>query len=172
LALIAEKVEGKPFDEIIQQRIAAPLHLTSLHALKPNEQPDNLALAHENGAVIKEDYSVPLGAGNVVSNARDMVVLLYSLMTGELCPVASVHDRLKELYAMPDAGTWYGRGMMLTDFNEITHTDDLWIGHSGGTQTYRALLVYDTATKTFIALAINQHVSVEAVARKLLGKLR
>jgi D-alanyl-D-alanine carboxypeptidase len=58
---------------------------------------------------------------------------------------------------------------MLTDFNEITHTDDLWIGHSGGTQTYRALLVYDTASKTFIAVAINQHVSVEAVARKLLS---
>jgi len=172
LALIAEKIEGKPFDEIIQQRIAEPLHLTSLHALKPHEQPDNLALAHENGSIVNEDYSVPLGAGNVVSNARDMVVLLYSLMTGKLCPVASVHDRLKELYAMPDAGTWYGRGMMLTDFNEITHTDDLWIGHSGGTQTYRALLVYDTATKTFIALAINQHVSVEAVARKLLGQLR
>ncbi|SDF13849.1 D-alanyl-D-alanine carboxypeptidase [Mucilaginibacter pineti] len=169
LALIAENIEGKSFDEIIQQRIALPLHLTSLHALKPHEQPDNLALAHENGAIVKEDYSVPLGAGNVVSNARDMVVLLYSLMTGKLGPVLLVHDRLKDLYAMPDAGTWYGSGMMLTDFNEITHTDDLWIGHSGGTQTYRALLVYDTATKTFIALAINQHVSVEAVARKLLS---
>ncbi len=171
LALIAEKVEGKPFDEIIRDRIALPLHLTSLCALKPQEQIAGLALAHENGQVVKEDYSVPLGAGNIVSNARDMVVLLYSLMSGKLGPVAQVHERLKDLYAMPDAGTWYGRGIMLTDFNEITHTDDLWIGHSGGTQTYRALLVYDTASKTFIAVAINAHVSVEAVARKLLSGL-
>ncbi|RKR82123.1 D-alanyl-D-alanine carboxypeptidase [Mucilaginibacter gracilis] len=168
LALIAEKTEGKPFDEIIRDRIALPLHLTSLRALKPQEKIAGLALAHQNGQVIKEDYSVPLGAGNIVSNARDMVVVLYSLMTGKLGPVAQVHERLKDLYAMPDAGTWYGRGVMLTDFNEITHTDDLWIGHSGGTQTYRALLVYDTASKTFIAVAINAHISAEAVARKLL----
>lgn len=172
LALIAEKIEGKPFDQIVQQRIAKPLHLSSLHALKPQEQPLNLALAHENGAIVKEDYSVPLGAGNVVSNARDMVVLLYSLMTGKLGPVPVVHDRLKELYAMPDPGIWYGSGMMIYDFKEITQTDDLWIGHSGGTQTYRALLVYDTTTKAFIAVAINQHVSVEAVTRKLLSQLK
>ncbi|EHQ26110.1 serine hydrolase domain-containing protein [Mucilaginibacter paludis] len=172
LALIAEKTEGKPFDELIRDRIAVPLHLTSLRALKPHEQPANLAVAHENGQIVKEDYSVPLGAGNIVSNASDMVILLYSLMTGKLGPVAQVHDRLKDLYAMPDTGTWYGRGMMLYDFNEITNTDDLWIGHSGGTQTYRALLVYDTASKTFIAVAINAHISVEAVARKLLSRLR
>nr|WP_233174093.1 serine hydrolase domain-containing protein [Pedobacter sp. ASV19] len=172
LALIAEKIEGKTFDQIIQQRIALPLHLSSLHSLKPREQQENLALAHENGTIVKEDYSVPLGAGNIVSNARDMVVLLYNLMAGNLGPVPSVHARLKEFYAMPDKGTWYGSGIMLYDFNEITQTDDLWIGHSGGTQTYRALLVYDTQTKTFIALAINQHVSVEAVARNLLSQIK
>ncbi|WP_162847045.1 hypothetical protein [Mucilaginibacter gracilis] len=55
---------------------------------------------------------------------------------------------------------------------KINHTDDLWIGHSGGTQTYRALLVYDTASKTFIAVAINAHISAVTVARKLLSRPR
>lgn len=172
LALIAEKIEGKTFDQIVQERVAEPLHLGSLRILKPRERPANLALAHEGGNIIREDYSVPLGAGNLVANARDMVVLLNSIMTGKLSPVPLVHNRLKDLYAMPDAGSWYGDGIMLYDFNQITQTNDFWIGHSGGTQTYRALLVYDTATKTFIALAINQHVSVEAVARKLLSLIK
>ncbi|PSK90390.1 serine hydrolase domain-containing protein [Taibaiella chishuiensis] len=172
LALIAEKIEGKTFGQIVQERIAGPLHLSSLKVLSPGERPGNLALAHQDGQVIKEDHSVPLGAGNVVANARDMVVFLNALLTGKLLPVATVHGRLRNLYAMPDAGTWYGSGLMLYDFNEINQVNDLWIGHSGGTQTYRALIIYDTAAKTFIALAINQHVSVEAVARKLLSLVR
>lgn len=172
LALIAEKIEGKSFANIIQERIARPLQLHSLRVLEAGEHPAELALAHANGKIVSEDYSVPLGAGDIVSNASDMVKLLYSLMTGKLGPVADIHDRLKDLYPMSDKGMYYGRGIMVSDFKELTGTNDLWIGHSGGTETYRALLVYDTATQTFIALAINQHISAEACAMKLLEKVK
>lgn len=169
LALIAEKIEGESFDMIVQRRIARPFGLPTLRALKPGELPVRLALAHEKGGIIHEEYSVPLGAGNIVSNARDMVVLLYRLMTGPQNTLASCRDRMAELYPMPDKGMWYGRGIVLFDFNAINQTDQLWIGHSGGTQTYRALIGYDSVSKAFFAFSINQHVSVEAVAGKLLA---
>lgn len=172
LALISEKIEGKSFAQIVQDRIASPLHLNSLKVLAPKERPVNMALAHANGKIVTEDYSVPLGAGDVVSNARDMVVLLYSLMAGKTGPVIDVYDRLRNLYPMPDKGMYYGNGIMLSDFNEITGKNDLWIGHTGGTETYRALVVYDTRSKTFIAIAVNAHVSVEACALKLLSLLK
>lgn len=171
LALIAEKTEGKPFAEIVKQRISDPLQLSSFRALQPKEKPANLALAHEQGQVIPEDYSVPLGAGNFVSNAKDMVVLLHGLMTGKLGPVEGVYDRLKDLYPGFEKGSYFGRGLMLTDFNEINQSNNLWIGHSGGTQTYRALLIYDKNTKAFAAVAINAHISVEAVTMKLLAQV-
>lgn len=172
LALIAEKVEGISFAKIIEQRISRPLHLTSLRVLDPGEKPANLALAHENGQIAAEAYSVPLGAGNIVSNAREMVIVLYALLTGKLGPVAQVYSRFNDLYPMFDKGSYYGKGVMVTDFSELTGERKLWIGHSGGTQTYRALVVYDVATKAFVAVSINQHVSAEAVARKLLEQIK
>nr|WP_199075977.1 serine hydrolase domain-containing protein [Pedobacter sp. ASV19] len=172
LALIAEKVEGISFAKIIEQRISRPLHLTSLRVLDPGEKPVNLALAHENGQIAAEAYSVPLGAGNIISNAREMVIILYALLTGKLGPAAQVYSRFNDLYPMFDKGSYYGKGVMVTDFSELTGEKKLWIGHSGGTQTYRALVVYDVATKAFVAVSINQHVSVEAVARKLLEQIK
>lgn len=172
LALIAEKIEAKTFAQIVQERIAAPLHLTSLRALAPGEQPANLALAHVNCNTVAEDYSTPLGAGNIISNARDMVVLLYSLLTGKISTPGFTNDRLIDLYPMFEKGMYYGRGIMLSDFNEINQTNDYWIGHSGGTEDYRALLVYDSATKAFVAVAVNQRIPVEAIARKLLGQIK
>lgn len=172
LALIAEKIERKTFAEIVQQRIAAPLHLTSLKALGPGEQPAHLALAHVNGRTVAEDYSTPLGAGNIIGNAKDMVVLLYSLLTGKISTPGLTNDRLSDLYPMFENGMYYGRGIILFDFNEINQMNDYWIGHSGGTEDYRALLVYDVATKAFVAVAVNQRVPVEAIARKLLEQIK
>lgn len=168
LALIAEKIERTSFAKIIEQRISKPLHLASLRVLEPGEQPANLALAHENGQIAPEAFSVPLGAGNLISNAKDIVVVLYALLTGKLGPVTQVYNRFNDLYPMFDKGSYYGKGIMVTDFSELTGTKDIWIGHSGGTQTYRALVIYDVATKTFAAISTNQHISVEAVTRKLL----
>eukprot|EP01133_Synstelium_polycarpum_P011848 gene11848-13811_t len=172
LALIAQKIEGKSFAQIVQQRIASPLKLKTLRVLEPGESTVHLALAHKDNRVINEDYAVPLGAGNIVSNAQDMVMFLYSLMTGSFAKTPQVYDRLRDLYPMFDKGSYYGRGIMLTDFNELTNNNTLWIGHSGGTETYRALLIYDTATRIFAAVSINQHISVEAVTRKLLEKVK
>jgi D-alanyl-D-alanine carboxypeptidase len=172
LAMIAEKIEGKTYADIVQQRIAVPLQLTSLRALSPQELPANLALAHENGHIAPTDYSVPLGAGNIVGNAKDMVVLLYALLTGQLSTSTTTYDRLRDLYPMYDKGVYYGQGIMLFDFKEINNTADTWIGHSGGTETYRAILLYDTTTKAFVAIAVNQHIPVEAIARKMLEQIR
>jgi len=172
LALITEKIEGKTFAQIVQQRIAGPLHLPSLKVLAPGDSPANLALAHANGTTITEDYSTPLGAGNIIGNAKDMVVLLYSLLTGKISTLDLTNDGLHDLYPMFEKGMYYGRGIILTDFNEINQTNGYWIGHNGGTEDYRALLIYDTATKAFVAIAVNQHIPVEAITRKLLEQIK
>lgn len=172
LAQIAEKIEGKTYADIVQQRIAIPLQLPSLRALAPQELPANLALAHNKGQVVTTDYSTPLGAGNIVGNARDLVVFLAALFTGQLQPHAITYDRFRDLYPMYDKGTYYGKGVMLFDFNEISHTNDYWLGHSGGTENYRAILLYDTATRAFVAIAVNEHIPVEAIARKMLEQIR
>jgi D-alanyl-D-alanine carboxypeptidase len=173
LALIIEKIDNHSYAESVQQRIAVPLHLSSLRALTQASLSENLALAHDNNDhLVNEDFSVPLGSGNIVANSKDMVLLLYALMSGKIVPAPVVSDRLHDLFPMYERGMYYGRGMMLTDFAEITGSEDLWIGHTGGTESYRALLIYDTQTKALLAISVNAHISVEAIARKLLGWIK
>jgi len=166
LALIIEKIESKTFAQVAQDRIAKPLNLKSLKTATKNEP--NLALAHNKASVVHKDYSVPLGAGNMLSNSKDMAVFLSALLTGKIIPINEVHAMMKDLYPMYDKGQYYGKGIMLYDFNEINKTKTRWIGHSGGTENYKAIVVYDLQTKIIMAISINENIPVEAVAYKLM----
>jgi D-alanyl-D-alanine carboxypeptidase len=171
LALIAEKVEAKGFGQIVHERITAPQNLSSMKILEQNKQPINLALAHNLNLIVETHYSMPLGAGNMVSNSKDMALFLYSLLTGKYIPIHIVHDMLKELYPMFNNGQYYGNGIMLYEFNDINNTQNQWIGHSGGTENYKAILAYDIKTKTICAVSVNQNISVEAIAFSMIGKI-
>ena len=166
LSLIIEEIESKTLTQVVQERIAKPLYLKSLRTASKNEP--HLALAHEKGAVIREDYSIIAGAGGFVSNSKDMATFLSMLLTGEIIPIKQVHGMMKNLYPMFDNGLFYGRGIMLYDFNIINQTNKVWIGHSGGTENYKAILVYDTQSKVIMAISINDNTPVEAVAYKLM----
>ena len=97
-----------------------------------------------------------------------MATFLSVLLTGKIIPEKQVHAMMKNLYPMFDNGQYYGRGIMLYDFNEINQTNKVWIGHSGGTENYKAILVYDTQSKIIMAISINDNTPVEAVAYKLM----
>lgn len=167
LSRIIEEIESKTLTQVVQERIAKPLNLTSLRIASKNEP--HLALAHKNGVVIREDYSILSGVGGMVSNSKDMATFLSALLTGKVIPVKDIHAMMKNLYPMFDKGQYYGRGIMLYDFNEINQTNKVWIGHSGGTENYKAILLYDIQSKIIMAISINENIPAEAVAYKLMG---
>jgi D-alanyl-D-alanine carboxypeptidase len=167
LALITEKIESKTFEQIVNERITVPLNLKTLK-VAPEDIPANLALAHNKDTVIPKDSSGPLGAGNIISNSKDMAVFLSSLLAGKIIPIEMVHTMMKDLYPMFDKGQYYGNGIMLYDFKELNNTDNLWIGHSGGTENYKTLALYDVKSKVIMAISINQNFPAEAVANKLM----
>ncbi len=173
LALIAQKIENKSFAQIVQERIVIPFGLQSLKVLMPNEITNNLALAHSGDSIVCRNYATPLGAGNIVCNSYDMAKLLYILLSGQLLPKTSLQTMLGDLYPMfGSTQQYYGRGVMVYNFKAIDSTVNLWLGHSGGTENYKAILAYDVKTKAIIAIAINDNVSAEAVAYKLFAILR
>ena len=166
LALIIEKIESKTFEQVVKERISDSLHLKTLKASK--EIPSNLALAHNKDTVIPKDSSGPKGAGNIISNSKDIAVFLSALLAGKIIPVEMVHAMMKDLYPMFDKGQYYGNGIMLYDFKELNNTDNLWIGHSGGTENYKTIALYDVKSKVIMAISINQNIPAEAVANKLM----
>lgn len=167
LALIIEKIESKTFEQVVKERIAVPFELRTLK-VAPEDIPSNLALAHNKDTVIPNDSSGPLGAGNIISNSKDMAVFLNSLLAGQIIPIAMVHAMLKDLYPMFDKGQYYGNGIMLYNFKELNNTDDIWIGHSGGTENYKAILVFDIKSKVIMAISINENIPAEAIASRLM----
>lgn len=167
LALIIEKIESKTFEQVVKERITVPLNLKTLK-VAPEDIPANLALAHNKDTVKPKDSSGPLGAGNIISNSNDMAVFLSSLLAGNIIPIDMVHTMMKDLYPMFDKGQFYGNGIMLYDFKELNNTDNLWIGHSGGTENYKTIAFYDVKSKVIMAISINQNFPAEAVANKLM----
>lgn len=173
LALIAEKVENKTFSQIVAERISRPLGLNSLQALEPMQQPANMALAHKNDTLVSTDYSLPLGAGNMVATSTDVAKTLYALLAGKLLPPAQVKDMMADLYPMFGSNqNYYGKGIMLYNFKAINNTNAIWIGHSGGMPNYKAIVAYDVDTRCFIAISINQNTPAEALAYALINVLR
>ena len=167
LSFIIEKIESKTFAQVVKERISDPLNLNTLRATTKNEP--NLALAHDKDTLVHDgNYSAIQGAGAFVSNSKDMATFLSALLTGKIIPIKNVHAMMKDLYPMFGKGRYYGRGIMLYDFNQLNNTDNAWIGHSGGTENYKAILVYDVKTKVIIAISINENIPVESVAGRLI----
>jgi len=167
LALIIEKIESKTFEEVVKERIAKPINLTTLK-VAPKEVLSNLALAHIKDTIIPKGSSGPIGAGSIISNSKDMAVFLSALLSGKIIPIETVHNMTKDLYPMFNKGQYYGEGIMLYDFNVINSTNTVWIGHSGGTENYKAIILFDIKSKIILSISINENIPVEAVAYKLM----
>lgn len=172
LARIVEKVEGRPFHAVVARRILEPLALRDLIALAPGERPPGLATGHVGGRPDTDfDPSTPFGAGIIVGPARDLVRFWQALLAGRVTGEASVREAFRRLHPMFDAGTYYGRGVMLTEFRDGEGPAHVWLGHGGGTPSARAVVAYDVASRVFVAVAINGDVSAEAAAYRLLREV-
>ena len=177
LGLIVEALEQEQFHEVLQRRIAGPLGLKHLRALRPGEeQPAALATPHQK----RDPQTDPgawsrLGSGNVVAGADDMLAVWQALLTGRLLPLAAVQRQWARLYPV-DAGSapdgnqskmWFGQGVMLTEWIDDRGTRS-WLGHLGGIPTANSAVLYDPFVGAYVAAAVNSEVSSTAVANALL----
>lgn len=173
LARIVEKIEGLPFHQVVTRRVVDRLGLRGTIALSPEQTPPGLATGHVAGRPdLAFDCSTPFGAGIIVAPADDMVRFWQAMLAGRLTSAASLRHAFGDLYPMVDPGTFYGRGVMVIEFREGDRPPNVWLGHGGGTPSARAVIAYDTASRVFIAVAINGDVSTEAAAYRLLKEVR
>lgn len=169
LALIAEKIEKMEYSDIVLNRIANPFELKTMKALNPNELPIDLIKSVQSDSTIQNSYSTPLGAGNIVGSSKDLAVFMLNLMSEKYIPKQVIYGMLEDLYGMYDVGMYYGDGIMLYDFVEINNSQNIWIGHSGGTENYKSVLIVDLNSKIICAVSISQDISAEAVARMFIN---
>jgi D-alanyl-D-alanine carboxypeptidase len=91
LGKVIEAVEGRPYHEVVQRRIADRLQLTTLRALAPAEEPaaDVVRLVPTHSAEPAMVPSWANAAGNVVASAEDMLQFWQALLGAKLLDKAS-----------------------------------------------------------------------------------
>ncbi|GAA1014025.1 serine hydrolase domain-containing protein [Streptomyces thermogriseus] len=136
-ALVIEKATGRPYGEEIRRRIIEPLHLTGTsvpgtRALLP--RPSSRAYAKLGPVATEPAHDVTyfnpsraFGAGEMISNSRDLNRFYRALLRGRLLPSKQLAEMTTTVPVGP--GRDYGLGLMRVTLScGVT----VW-GHSGNT---------------------------------------
>lgn len=148
LGYILEKLEGKPYKEILEQRIISKLGLKNTYMGDGDTNPDNNeSLAYNYFGQWKEareiNLSIPAGAGAILSTPEDMVIFIQSLFDLKLIS----ENSLEQMKTMRD-----GEGMGMEQFSFAGKT---LYGHTGGSNVSGAWLAYEPSEKLAMAYTTN-----------------
>jgi len=150
LSYIAEKIEGKTFDEILQSRIVEPCDLKDTYfggkIKNENNQAFSYTMENEWKLATETDMSVPMGAGGIISTPTDLNIFYDQLFNGNLISDSS---RL----AMTDIKDGWGMGLSRFPFQ-----DKLVYGHPGSIDGFSSITVYFPKEKLGITYITNAEV--------------
>ncbi|WP_269858376.1 serine hydrolase domain-containing protein [Streptomyces sp. RPT161] len=142
LGMLVEHITGKPYAQVLTQRILAPLKLTHTEFVVPRTTIDG---PHAIGYLTQDDRTKPLfdatnqtaswlwSAGALISSTSDLNRFLQALTTGHLLPRAQLAE-METMEAVTPTSQ-YGLGLRQYDLSCGTKV----IGHDGiieGYQTY------------------------------------
>jgi D-alanyl-D-alanine carboxypeptidase len=154
LGLVIEKVTGKPYGEVLQDRIAAKVGLKDTYLatgtidVKQHEALTFMRLGTEWKPVPETHPSILFSAGGVVSTPLDLATFARALFDGKIVSKESL-DRMRTIRV----GDEFGMGMEKYSFAGKT-----FYGHAGGGDNYGAWLAYLPEEKLAVAYASNAKV--------------
>lgn len=147
LSIILEKLYKNPYAAILKEKIINPLKLASTYYGDKINLANNEVNSYSfNGTwnkQIETDMSIPLGAGAIVSNPKDLNKFISSLLDGELVSAES----LAKMKTITDK---YGMGL-----TGIPYYDKEGFGHGGAIDGFTSMLYYFPADKLAIAITSN-----------------
>src|SRR5262245_53293192 len=162
LGYIVEKAGGKPYQEALKERITSRIGLKDTYLGTGNTDPGkNEALSYiyvdgwKEGAEL--DFSVPAGAGSVLSTPADMTRFIQALFDLELVS----QDSLKWMTTLRD-----DEGMGMEPFSFAGKT---LYGHTGGSSNSGAWLAYLPDER--LALAYTTNAKIYPVRNIVAGAL-
>lgn len=147
LTFILEKVNKMPFSKILEEQLIKPLSLKSTSIFTASDPTKGESFSYNyNGKWIKDvetDPSIPLGAGAITSDVKDLNTFIYALFSGKL-----ISD--ESLEKMMEIKEGFGSGMFSFPYYERKS-----YGHTGGIDGFRSFLGYFPADKVTVAVLSN-----------------
>lgn len=147
LTYILEKVNKDSYAEILQKNIIKPLNLKNTYLGNSIQVQNNevKSYSYSDGWKLETetDLSIPVGAGAVVSNPKDLILFSEALFGGKLLQPSS----LKIMKTFKES---YGSGLFEFPFSE--HQG---YGHNGGIDGFSSIFSYFDTDKITYAMTSN-----------------
>lgn len=124
LALIAERVSGTPFHDLVEQRVCQPAGMTDTAFLRSDELPGGVALGYlaEDG-MRTNVFHLPVrgaGDGGIYSTAADISTLWAALFAGRIVSADLVAEMVRPHSDVPgDPPRRYGLGFWLARTGDV-----------------------------------------------------
>lgn len=173
LGAVLERVDNRPYDQAVSDRVISRLGRVRLRVVTPNDALRDLAPPAPANAEPPIDPRVPGAAGAIIGDADGMIAFWRALLGGQLLSLATVRAQFAELYPVFGSPESYGLGVMAYEVPGAQVSDaSIWVGHSGGAPGVKAIAVYSLRDNAFVAVAISGDGSAEATANLLLQQVR
>jgi D-alanyl-D-alanine carboxypeptidase len=165
LGAVIERLERRPYAEVVQARVLSRLGPTSLRVLvagDPAAEVASAAPANLREPRVEPSWAGP--AGNLIGRAEGMSRLLQAVLGSELLSSETTQRQLARLYPMFDNNTFYGLGVMVY---APAGSDLRLVGHSGGAPGLKATTLWSPVHRAFVSVALTSDGSAEAAANLL-----
>lgn len=172
LALLAERLTGKPYEQALAERFFTPLRLTSLRHCASVPQGSREARGHERreGAIIvaaPENMNWIRGDGGLCGSAFDVARWTRLLATGRVVPPGAYATMIVPASLADGREAEYGMGLSL-----VSPDGRRRIGHNGAMRGFSASAAYyPTDGLTVVVLANRGDVRTEAIERQVARRL-
>lgn len=173
LGAILERVEGKPYAQVVTAGVIDRLARKDIRVITPGDSLADIEPLMSQSGEKAIDMHVPGPAGGVAASPQAMIDVWQGLLSGRLLKLETVEAMFAAPYPMFGQPVYYGHGVMV--YQPPVKPGDkpiLWLGHSGGAPGVKAVVVYSPADKAFAAVALTGDGPAEAAAALLLRQLQ
>lgn len=158
LGEVIEKIEGKPFYEVFQDRIFTPLNLNFTTFAAEDPVPDNIIRGYIDlyskleviDATYYSGWDYYTADGGLISNPYDLYLFLNAVINQEILSLESFEQMTHWESPSYDDEIFYGLGI----FKMQTQFGDAYM-HSGDAIGYAATMMYLPAYDLYICWAVN-----------------
>jgi CubicO group peptidase (beta-lactamase class C family) len=117
LALMAERVTGIPFADLVSRRVCAPAGMVDTAFLRSDELPGDAAVGYLDAAGARTNvFHLPVlgsGDGGIFSTAADIHTFWGALFGGRIVPTRVVAEMVRPRSVVASEGKRYGLGFWL-----------------------------------------------------------
>jgi CubicO group peptidase (beta-lactamase class C family) len=123
LALIAERVSGTPFADLVVRRVCEPAGMAETRFLRSDEPTGDAALGYLDPDGLRTNvFHLPVlgsGDGGVYSTAADVHALWAAVFDGRIVPHEWVAEMVRPRSQSPSSGKRYGLGFWLDESGDV-----------------------------------------------------